>query len=189
MSWEHDAVSDSALVTAVSDGSHEALGELYRRHSGPVWSVARQVCPNTELAEQVCASVFTELWSHPERFDPSRDVLRSWLVAQAHLRAVDAARSDPAGPNLKGDGYTSPALSSVEVALATHAEALGKEARKALDQLAPAERDAILLAYFGSHTCVEVARLLGTSEGTVRRHIRRGLLNLRRALDVEEVTR
>jgi RNA polymerase sigma-70 factor, ECF subfamily len=77
---------------------------------------------------------------------------------------------------------------SAEVEIASHARALTDEGRRAVDQLAPGEREAILLAYFGGHTSSETAQLLGTPEDTVKSHIPSGLLNLRRALEVEGVT-
>jgi RNA polymerase sigma-70 factor (ECF subfamily) len=77
---------------------------------------------------------------------------------------------------------------SAEVEIASHARALTEEGRRAIGQLAPGEREAILLAYFGGHTSSETARLLGTLEGTVRSHIRSGLMNLRRAQESEGVT-
>lgn len=53
---------------------------------------------------------------------------------------------------------------------------------------ATVERDAVLLAYVGGHSCRETARLLGTTEATVKSSLRRGLLNLRQTLQAEGVT-
>jgi RNA polymerase sigma-70 factor, ECF subfamily len=180
---EHDGPGDDVLVAAVVERSHEALAEIYRRHGGAVWSIAKQVC-GAEHAEEVCQAVFTELWSQPERFDPSRGSLRSWLVAQAHSRAVVAARA-AAEPPRRDVGEP-----QVDVGLevAAQADGLAKEARRALDQLPPSEREAILLAYLGGRACSETARLLGVLEGSVKSHIRSGLLNLRLTLAVEGVT-
>ena len=96
MVWGYDAASDDALVAAIGEQSQEALGEVYRRYGGAVWAVARRVCRNAELAEEVAQTVFTELWSRPGRFDPARGSLRPWLAAQAHSRAVDVVRSEEA---------------------------------------------------------------------------------------------
>jgi Sigma-70, region 4 len=114
-------------------------------------------------------------------------VLRSWLVAQAHARAVHIARSRDASRQDR-DARTEHTPPSAEVEIAVHARALTEEGRRAVDQLVPGERDAILLAYFGGHTISETARLLGALEGTVKNHLHSGLLNLRRALEVEGVT-
>jgi RNA polymerase sigma-70 factor (ECF subfamily) len=186
---EHDGPGDDALVAAVGGRSHEALGEIYRRYGGAVWSVAKHVCGGEEPAREVCQAVFTELWSRPERFDPAKGALRSWLVAQAHARAVHIARSHEAHRRQDRDVPTDHTPPSAEVEIASHARALTAEGRRAIDQLAPGEREAILLAYFGGHTISETARLLDTLEDVVKSHIRSGLRNLRRALEVEGVTR
>jgi RNA polymerase sigma-70 factor (ECF subfamily) len=187
--WGHDALSDHALVVAIGDQGHEALGEIYRRYAGAVWSVAKRICRNAELAEEVCQTVFTELWSRPERFDPSRGVLRSWLLAQAHSRAVDVVRSNEARHGPERDSQTDPAPPLAAAEVAAHAAALAEEVRRAVDELETDERDAILLAYFGGHTYIETARLLGTPEGTVKSRVRSGLVNLRRTSGAEGVTR
>ncbi len=173
MGWTHEEPSDVALVAAIGDRRREALGEIYRRYGGAVWWVAERVCRSADLAEEVCAAVFTDLWSHPQRFDPSRRILRSHLVAEAHSRAIEVARSDGVHRRERDAG--------IDVA------ALANEARRAMDQLATDERDAILLAYVGGPAYIEDARLQAP-EHAVKSRIRRGLLNLRRALEVEGVT-
>jgi DNA-directed RNA polymerase specialized sigma24 family protein len=70
-----------------------------------------------------------------------------------------------------------------------HAGALDAATRQALDQLAPVERDAILLCYIGGHPVGEAARRLAVPEAEVKSSIRRGLRNLRQALDAEGVSR
>jgi RNA polymerase sigma-70 factor (ECF subfamily) len=185
---EHDGRDDDALVAAVGDRNHEALGEIYRRHGGSAWSIAKQVCRSATQAEEVCQEVFTELWSHPERFDPAAGSLRSWLVARAHARAVRIARSHEARRQQGPEAQTVETPPSADVEVAGHTRALTTEGRRALDRLPTAEREVLLLAYLGGHTTAEIARLLGTLEETVKNHIRSGLLNLRRALEVEGVT-
>jgi RNA polymerase sigma-70 factor (ECF subfamily) len=193
VSWVLDASSDNALVSGVGDQNREALAEIYRRHGGAVWAVAKRVCRNTLLAGEVCEAVFTELWSHRGRFDLSRGSLRSWLVAQAHARAVaaarDAARSEDARHRTGRDDQNDPTAPSADVEGTAHAAALAGEPRRAIDRLSTSERDAILLAYLGGHTCRETARLLGVSEGAVKSHIRRGLGNLRQTLGAQGVIR
>jgi RNA polymerase sigma-70 factor, ECF subfamily len=185
---EQDGPGDDALVAAVGDRSHEALGEIYRRHGGPVWSIAKQVCRSATQAEDVCQAVFTELWSHPERFDRATGSLRSWLVARAHARAVQVVRPHEGGRREGREAPTDKTPPSADVEMAGHTRALTTEGRRAIDRLPTAEREVLLLSYLGGHSSAEIARLLGTLEETVKSHIRTGLVNLRRALEVEGVT-
>src|ERR1700722_3031715 len=86
-------VSDAQLVTAVARYSEVALAEAYRRHGGAVYGLARRVLNSTAEAEDVTQEVFLRLWNQPDRFDPGRGSLRSFLLAQSHARSVDAIRS------------------------------------------------------------------------------------------------
>ena len=86
-------VSDAQLVTSVARYSEVALAEVYRRHGGAVYGLARRVLNNAAEAEDVTQEVFLRLWNQPDRFDPGRGSLRSFLLAQSHARAVDAIRS------------------------------------------------------------------------------------------------
>src|SRR5476649_1453847 len=90
---EINEVSDAQLVTSVARYSEVALAEVYRRHGGAVYGLARRLLNSTAEAEDVAQEVFLRLWNQPDRFDPTRGTLRSFLLAQSHARAVDAIRS------------------------------------------------------------------------------------------------
>lgn len=181
-----DASDDTALARAIVERDQGALGEAYRRHAGAVWSLDRRVCRDPELAEEVTRLVFAELWSRPERFDPARGRLRTWLLTQAHARSVDAVRSEEARRRQEREAHLTPTIEhGFESAVA--AASLSAQVRRAVDQLHPDERAAIQLAYFGGHSYRQAAALLGAPDGTVKSRIRAGLDHLRRALDSEEM--
>jgi RNA polymerase sigma-70 factor, ECF subfamily len=180
------SVSDGALVTAVQQRSQPALAEAYRRHGGVVWALAKRVCRDEHLAEDVAQTVFVELWSRPERFDGARGSLRSWLLTQAHARAVDLVRSEEARRR-RQDREAVQAEATVELDTSLYVQEMAEEVRKAVDTLPAAERDPILLAYFGGRTYREAAQMLGQPEGTVKSRIRAGLRSLRGALEAQGV--
>ena len=88
-----DELSDAQLVTSIARYNEVALAEAYRRHGGAVFGLAKRVLQNVAEAEDVTQEVFLRLWNQPDRFDSARGSLRSFLLAQAHGRAVDAVRS------------------------------------------------------------------------------------------------
>jgi RNA polymerase sigma-70 factor (ECF subfamily) len=184
------APDDAALVDAVAGRSQAALADLYRRYGGAVHGHARRVCRNPQMAEEICQVVFAELWSRPGRFDAERGTLRTWLLTQAHSRAVDMVRAESARRRRdEMDAQLHPSATGAgEVEASVQSAALADDVRRAVDRLPDDERAAILLAYVGGHSYRKTASLLGAPEGTVKSRIRTGLTRLRDILDAEGVT-
>jgi RNA polymerase sigma-70 factor (ECF subfamily) len=177
----HDT-SDAALVLAVARYHQDALAEIYRRHGGAVYALAKRVTRDDQLAEEVTQELFVRLWNEPERFDPDRGTLRTFLLMQTHRRAVDLVRSEEARrrrelrdaePRLRGHYDLDHELGDL-----ADREAI----REALEQLPQDERIAIELAYFRGLTYHEVAERLETPEGTIKTRIRSGLRRMNQAL-------
>ena len=182
------AASDPGLVLALARFQQEALGEVYRRHAGAVFGLAKRILSDQAKAEEVVQEVFLRLWNHPERFDPERGTLRSYLLAQAHSRAVDVLRSDVARRKREERDSREAAESGYDLDRAVWDLALAEHVRAAMQRLHPGERAAVELAYFGGRTYREVALELGEPEGTVKSRIRNGLKRLRAELVASGVT-
>jgi len=182
------AASDPGLVLALARFQQEALGEVYRRHAGAVFGLAKRILSDQAKAEEVVQEVFLRLWNHPERFDPERGTLRSYLLAQAHSRAVDVLRSDVARRKREERDAREVAESGYDLDRAVWDLALAEHVRAAMQRLHPGERAAVELAYFGGRTYREVALELGEPEGTVKSRIRNGLKRLRAELVASGVT-
>ena len=175
-------VSDAQLVTAVARYSEVALAEVYRRHGGAVYGLARRVLSNESEAQDVTQEVFLRLWNQPDRFDPGRGTLRSFLLAQSHARAVDAVRSLNARKAREVKDALRTASAEYDISHEAWDLALADKVAGALATLPKDERRAIELAYFEGRTYVEVAELLATPEGTIKSRIRNGMRRMRAAL-------
>ena len=176
-----ESTADHALTEAVGRHDQDALAELYRRYGGSVFTLALRVLTVRGLAEEVVQDVFIRLWQSPDRFDPARGSLRSFLLAQAHHRAIDTIRAETA--RRRREERDSDAVRPVYV-LEDEAidSTVGDELHRVVETLSAPERQAIGLAYFGGHTYAEVAELLGIPAGTAKSRIRSGLRRLRAAL-------
>jgi RNA polymerase sigma-70 factor, ECF subfamily len=174
--------SDAQLVTSIARCSEAALAEVYRRHGGAVYGLARRVLNSAADAEDVTQEIFLRLWNDPDRFDPSRGALRSFLLTQTHGLSVDAVRSLNARTRRESQEAQRTAASNYDLQHEVWDLALEDCVSKALDGLPREERRAIELAYFKGCTYVEVARILGQPEGTVKGRIRNGMQRMRVAL-------
>jgi|SRR6185437_262629 len=176
------ALSDGQLVVAVGRYRQDALAEVYRRHGAAVYALAGRVLGDPAEAEDVTQEVFLRLWDQPDRFDPDRGNLRSYLLAQSHSRAVDLIRSRSARSRREQQDARSTATAGYDLEREVWDLALAEQVTRAVAGLPDDERQAIQLAYFGGHTYREVADLLRQPEGTVKSRIRLGLRRMRHVL-------
>jgi RNA polymerase sigma-70 factor (ECF subfamily) len=177
-----DEVSDARLVTSIARYSEVALAEVYRRHGRAVYGLARRVLRDAAEAEDVTQEVFLRLWREPDRFDSERGSLRSFLLAQAHGRAVDAVRSASSRRAREAREAARTARAEYDLQHEAWDLALADKVERAMGALSDDERRAIELAYFDGRTYREVAQVLEQPEGTVKSRIRSGMRRLRDAL-------
>lgn len=175
-------LGDPQVVVLIGRYDERALAETYRRHGRAVYGLARRVLVDPAEAEDVTQEVFLHLWRNPARFDPARGALRTYLLTQAHARAVDVVRSRTARVRRETDDARKTANASYDIEREVWDLALAERVAEALETLPAEERAAIDLAYFGGHTYREVARMLAAPEGTVKSRIRNGLRKMRSTL-------
>jgi RNA polymerase sigma-70 factor, ECF subfamily len=174
--------SDASLVVAIGRWRQDALAEAYRRHAGSVFALARRLLVDQALAEEVVQEVFLRIWDHPDKFDPDRGSLRSYLLAQCHGRSVDLIRAEQARRNREMKDHRQQAEAGYDLEHEVWDLAVAEHVREALVDLPVEERRVIELAYFGGRTYREVAVMLELPEGTVKSRIRTGLQRMRRVL-------
>ncbi len=179
---DYREASDAHLVVAIGRFHQGALAEAYRRHAGGAFGLALRITNDHALAEEVVQEVFLRLWNEPERFDPERGSLRSFLLANTHGRAVDLVRAESSRRTREErDAHRTPEP-GYDLEREVWELTLAEHVREAVSELREEERAAIQLAYFDGHTYREVAGLLDQPEGTVKSRIRTGLGRLRDSL-------
>ena len=159
------------------------FAELYARHRPGVYATALRVLGRAAEAEDVTQEVFVRFWRSPERFDPRRGELGSYLRLMARSRSLDLLRHEQA------DGRARDRLKAVSgrdeaphddgpPQVAERGEQRGV-LREALRKLPQEQREALVLAYWGGMSAREVAAAAGVPFGTARSRMRLGLEKLR----------
>lgn len=174
--------SDAALVVAIGRWREDALAEVYRRHAGAAYALARRLLNDKDLAEEILQEVFMRLWNVPERFDPERGSLRAYLLAQTHGRSVDLLRSETARRRREEREARESTAFGADIERDVIDLTVSEKVKEVVAALPVDERRAIELAYFGGHTYRQVAVMLQAPEGTVKSRIRSGLRRLREGL-------
>jgi RNA polymerase sigma-70 factor (ECF subfamily) len=158
---------------AAANGARANLARAYNDHGLAVWRLADQLC-GPAAAVEVTADAFLALRSLPESpGSAAASSVRAWLLASAHRYAVASMRADTCRSARLSH------MSVVEIEQEALARA-GSKARSLLSELPAAERRVIALAYYGGHTCGEIAGLVDQTNAAVRGHIRAGLAHLQK---------
>ena len=175
------SASDASLAMAVARWQEEALAEIYRRHAGAVFGLAKRLIFDAVLAEEVTQEVFVRLWREPERYDPTRGSLRTFLLSVTHGRAIDILRSEMSR-RAREERSRAVAEAGYDLEQEVFDLTTAERVREAVAKLPGVERKAIELAYFGGHSYREVAVIENEPEGTIKSRIRSGLRRMEREL-------
>ena len=175
---------DGELVELVAQKDAGALEALYERYGRAAYSLARRILTEETLAQDVVQEVFLSLWRDARRFDAGRGTVATYLLSMTHHRAVDVVRREE---NLRrwrtsDEGLELEADPKVRVEDEVLTSERRAEVRAALGELPPAQREALLLAYFGGYTQREVAALVGVPLGTVKTRMAAGMHKMKAAL-------
>jgi RNA polymerase sigma-70 factor (ECF subfamily) len=163
------------------------FGRLYDEHGRTVYATALRVLGDSAQAQDVTQDVFSKLWRNPGRFDADRGALGPYLRLMARSRALDVWRErQAAGRAAERFGVALSVEAPREVDAPDVAVQRGEErelVRTALHRLPPAQREALVLAYWGGLTADQIARRIGVPLGTAKSRIRLGLTKLRSEIE------
>ena len=152
---------------------------VFRRYSGPVYSVAFRVLRDSGQAEDVLQEVFLQLWRKPAAFVQNRGSLGAWLVVIARNRAIDVLRRRKPSSSVEDVVLASP----VNVADEAERNTVMQKVRGVIANLPEEQRKTLQLAYFEGLSHTEIASRTGDPLGTVKTRIRQALITLRKALE------
>jgi len=184
---EDGSANDNAteLLVRVAAGDQKAFAQLYDMLSARVFGLILRVLVNRSQSEEVLQEVFLEVWQSADRFAPNKGQGRTWVFTMAHRRAVDRVRASQAS----ADRDVKAGLRDMGVAHDSVAEQVelgiaGEQVVKALGTLPDAQRETIVLAYYGGYSQSEIAALVGSPLGTIKTRMRDGLTRLRNEMGV-----
>lgn len=167
---------EEQLLRQLAAGDVVSFEVIYDRYSRSVYSLAWKMLGDAQAAQEVTQEVFEAIWRGAKAFAPGRGRARTWILAMAHHKSVDAMRrqrvraSEPLSEAHPDEAdIVAVAMRRVEAATV----------RAALATLSEAQRAVVVLAYYGGYTQQEIARRLGVPLGTVKTRIRDGLQKLR----------
>ncbi|MFI0723629.1 RNA polymerase sigma factor [Streptomyces sp. NPDC021224] len=178
--WPADGLSDEQIGVGFAAGDEDCVVAAYRRFGTLVHTLASRSLGDPREAEDVQQQVFLAAWHGRGRFRPERGPLAGWLVGITRRKVADALAARTRRTELINAAGSGPAV----------AEQPQAQPERMLDVIVVAQAMAALsgpqatvlrLAFWEDLTQPQIAERTGWPLGTVKSHVRRGLLHLRTA--------
>lgn len=176
-------MNDERTISAIRHRDEAAINEVIRKYSKLLWSVAGPVLSSigsTQDIEECVADTFIYLWDHPDKFDPRRGKLKTWLSIIARTQAINRYREIAKRDTvpLEDIGFMDH-LGIVD-------DILKEETRRALiaaiNALGEPEREILIRRYYYEQKPKEIALALDMSVKQVDNRLYQTKLKLREAL-------
>jgi RNA polymerase sigma-70 factor (ECF subfamily) len=178
-------MSENLIQRWLRDGDESAAEALYDTYRVRVYRLAYALLGDGGDAEEVMQDVMVYVLNHLDRYDPQRAALITWLHTITVSRCRDRRRRKrlprvPLGDWVEGGGGIAAPGTGPE------GTAIARESRhqlwRALDQLSPKLREAVVLRYWGQHTYQEIGQILGCPLSTAQSRVRLAYERLRELL-------
>jgi RNA polymerase sigma-70 factor (ECF subfamily) len=171
-----ESVSDDDLLGRCIGGDRHAFGALFDRYSRVVYATAILVVRNAADAEEVVSDAFVTLWRKRESIRILDGSVLPWLLTTARFEALNRRRATRQSLSLDDDIDTH---RSVAADVTVAERALSKQLDAVIDQLAPLDRQIVLLCLVDELSYADAAQRLGLTHATVRNRLHRARKQLR----------
>ena len=172
---------ETQLVKDAAEGDAIAFSELYRRYRNRVYAFAYRMVGSQTVAEDVIQETFLVLIEHPERYQPERASMITFLCAIArnhvmyylrqHRRDVDFDENGRSDAEALRELRLDPLQELLE-------EELVGEVNLAIADLPPLQREVIVLREFQELSYEEIATVIGVGVNVVKVRLHRARQSL-----------
>ncbi len=180
------SVPDEVLMKDISLRRHEALNELYGRHSKRLRATIDGVVHEESDADDVLQEIFLQVWEEGGRYSSKAGKPLGWMVTIARRRAIDRLRRRQAYSRAR-ERYEERVMQDSQSPRRDGAETfvlndLRNFLKKNIRALPRFQREAVELAFFKGLSHREIAVATQAPLGTVKTRLELGLQKLTHAL-------
>jgi RNA polymerase sigma-70 factor (ECF subfamily) len=173
------------VIERCLEGDQAAWEQVVRQHWRKVFNVAYKFVGKHDEAEDLTQEIFLKIFRSLHTFD-RRANFQTWLISVSRNLCIDHYRSVRKERETIDRDVDAGDLSPVSRELGPYASLEHDDRRallrRALDELPPTLRSAVLLRDIRELSYQEIAEQLGLPEGTVKSRINRGRLELARQI-------
>jgi RNA polymerase sigma-70 factor (ECF subfamily) len=180
-----ETASIDQLIERCLEGDQVAWNAIVRQHWRKVFNVAYKFVGKHDEAEDLAQEIFLKLFRSLDTFD-RRANFQTWLISVSRNLCIDHYRSVRKERETIDRDVDAAELSPVSSDIGPYATLEHNDRRallrRALDELPPTLRSAVMMRDIHDLSYSDIAERLGLPEGTVKSRINRGRLELARQI-------
>jgi RNA polymerase sigma-70 factor (ECF subfamily) len=173
-----------SILERVARGEPNAVRDCMDAYGGLVWTIARRLTRSRADAEDAVQEIFTDVWRSAARFDATRGAEKVFVTTIARRRLIDRIRRSRMNAFMQSDD-TLDDLGFSEPGNGGELRSDAERAARVVARLRPAQRKVLRMGLLEGMTHSEIARVTGMPLGTVKTQMRRGLIQARLWMRIE----
>ena len=189
---EVSVLSDKKIILAIAARDERMLAFVVQKYSKLLWKIAASILINAasvQDVEECVADVFIYLWQYPEKYDPDKAKLSSWLSVIARSKAVDSYRRITRKREISMEeimvhslGYAENNVAEEEMEERHSRDKL----RSCIDELDEREKDLVMRRYYYEQKPAEIAVALDMPKKQVENRLYYVRQKLRRMMEKQK---
>jgi RNA polymerase sigma-70 factor (ECF subfamily) len=172
----------AGLIARTALGDSAAFAELYRAAAPKLFAVSLRIVRERPLAEEVLQDSFVNIWNHAADYARSKSAPATWMTAIVRNRSLDVLRRTREEPDIDDALAANLADETASPAAEAAARFEARSLARCMGELEAEQRQTVALAFLHGLSHSELAEHLRQPLGTVKTHVRRGLLRLKDCL-------
>ena len=183
---EVSVLSDKKIISAITARDERMLAFVVQKYSKLLWKIAASILINAasvQDVEECVADVFIYLWQYPEKYDPDKAKLSSWLSVVARSKAVDSYRRITRKREVSMEEILMESLGHAENNVADEEK---DKLRSCIDELDEKEKELVMRRYYYEQKPAEIAVALDMPKKQVENRLYYVRQKLRKMMEKRE---
>lgn len=179
-------MNDDAISRSLQRQDPDIMSYIIPKYSRLLWPIADAVLKNTgtdQDTEECVADTFIQLWQYPEKYDPCRGSLKSYLCILVRSRALDRYRQLTRHSTVPLEEIN--LFSGLDLDKRLLQKQAQEQVRRLLDTLDAPAKDILLRRYEYDQKPRQIALALGLTPKQVNDILYRTKKQLRQQLSME----
>ena len=179
-------LNDKKIIVAIEARDEQMLAFVVQKYSKLLWKIAASILINAasvQDVEECVADVFIYLWQYPEKYDPDKAKLSSWLSVVARSKALDSYRRITRKKEISMEEIVVESLGYAENNVADEEK---DKLRSCIEGLDEKEKELIIRRYYYEQKPAEIAVALDMPKKQVENRLYYVRQKLRKMMEKQE---